>query len=297
MELGVLLRSIRVKQWVKNLFLFAALVFSRNLLNLKLFVNSALGFICFSFAASSIYLLNDLLDYESDVKHPVKCKRPIASGELSKKHAAIGACCLAGTSLLGALFLNSSFALVILIYLLTNVAYSIKLKHMVIIDVMVIAFGFVLRVISGGLIIHVSISLWLIVCTTLLSLFLALSKRRHELVLLDNKAGGHRKILDEYNPYLLDQMISVVTASTLVAYLLYTMDPVTIEKFNSPYIVLTFPFVLYGIFRYLYLVHQKARGGNPTKVLLTDTPLIVNSILWVVSFEVIVLLSPIVVSH
>jgi len=291
MTLEVFLKGIRAKQWVKNFFVFGALIFSRNVRNILFLEKTVFAFFIFSFAASSIYLLNDLLDYKSDREHPVKCKRPIASGAISKQTATVMSVCFAVLSLVLSFLLNHKFGAIITCYILMNIAYTLKLKHIVIIDVMVIAFGFVLRVLSGAVVIEVSTSLWLLVCTTLLALFLALSKRRHELLVLEGKATSHRKILKEYNTYLLDQMISVVTASTLTAYLLYTMDPQTIERFGSPYLICTFPFVLYGIFRYLYLVHQKERGGNPTKVLLTDTPLIVNTVLWVASFEVIVYIS------
>jgi 4-hydroxybenzoate polyprenyltransferase len=189
-----------------------------------------------------------------------------------------------------AFFLHPYFGLVALLYFLLNIYYSYALKHLVIIDVMTIAVGFVLRAIAGAVVIEVHFSLWLILCTFLLALFLGLNKRRHELTLLTQEAAQHRQILEEYSPYFLDLMINVVTASTVIAYALYTMAEETIEKFQTDKLIFTTPFVMYGIFRYLYLVHQRGRGGNPTRILLTDRPLKINLILWILVAGVMIYL-------
>ena len=194
--------------------------------------------------------------------------------------AGVAAGLISGTSLLCSFWLDTRFGYVALVYFVLLSAYSFLLKHIVILDVLTISIGFVLRAIAGAVVIHVEFSSWLLLCTILLALFLGLSKRRHELILLGDNAQSHRKILQEYSPHLLDKMIGVVTASTLMAYALYTMAPETGLKFGTSYMILTIPFVIYGIFRYLYLVHQKEQGGNPTTVLVTDKPILINVVLW-----------------
>ncbi len=288
--IGPLIESLRPKQWIKNVFLFAALIFSRNLDKPLLIIKTLAAFVCFCALSSSIYLINDLLDLEQDKLHPTKSKRPLPSGRLKKGVAVQASIILAICAITGAYTLNSNFGIIALIYFILFCIYSVKLKSVVILDVMTIALGFVLRVMGGGLVIKVEVSNWLLICTILLALFLGLSKRRHELILLNNNAANHRSILAEYSPYFLDQMISVVTACTVMAYSLYTMSPETINKFHTQYLSATIPFVLYGIFRYLYLVHQKQAGGSPTKILLTDKPLIFNSLLWIVSAILIIYL-------
>ena len=285
---SALLESLRPKQWVKNLALFAAIIFSRNLQNITMLWRSILAFVLFCLISSSIYLFNDIRDIESDRQHPVKRKRPLPSGRLSTGMALRTGMALAGCGLISAWFLSPAFFWIALAYFLMQLAYSLKLKQIVILDVMLIALGFVFRVVSGALVIDVKISSWLLICTILLALFLALSKRRHELVFLEDKAGEHRQILREYSPYFLDQMISVVTASTVMAYALYTMSPETVAKFGTNNLDLTIPFVLYGIFRYLYLIHQKELGGDPTRILFTDRPLIINIILWFLCVELVI---------
>lgn len=285
--IAALFESLRPKQWIKNLVLFAPIIFSQNLHNPDMLFKVCLAFFLFCMLSGCIYLINDVLDMENDRQHPLKCQRPIPSGRLKPKVAIIVCIVLSLLCLAGSFWLQPEFGLVVVAYFFLLVCYSIKLKQIVIVDVMVIALGFVLRVVSGALVIQVEISSWLLICTILLALFLALSKRRHELVLLHKQATGHRKILQEYSPYFLDQMIAVVTASTLMAYALYTMSAETIAKFNTPHLNLTIPFVLYGIFRYLYLVHQKGGGGSPTTIMLTDLPLIINMLLWLVSVEII----------
>jgi len=219
------------------------------------------AFLVFCILSGVVYILNDLIDLEQDKMHPIKSKRPLASGQLKPSFAIISLIVLMVLSSgIAVVFLNIPFIITAVLYLLLQIIYSTVLKHIVIIDVFSIAAGFLLRVIAGAEVIEVTISTWLLFCTILLSLFLALSKRRHELILLEGNAMHHRKILFEYSPKLLDQMISIVTTSTVVAYILYTVSEDTVRKFGTDNLKYTVPFVLYGIFRYLYLIHQKVKG-------------------------------------
>ncbi len=281
---------MRPHQWVKNLFIFAPIIFSQNIFNLPLFLKTTAAFILFCTLSGSLYILNDIKDLEEDKLHPLKSKRPIASGRLKKSTAILSFIILSVLALILSIVLNISFFIAALIYFLLQVAYSFRLKHVVILDVFVIAAGFFIRVVAGGLAIDVYLSSWLLICTILLSLFLAMSKRRHELVLLKENAQGHRRILKEYNPYLLDQMIAVVTASTLIAYCLYTISEETVSKFGTTKLIYTVPFVLYGIFRYLYLVHQKTEGGSPEVLIIKDKPLLFDLLLWILSAMLILYL-------
>ena len=271
---------MRPRQWSKNLILFAALIFSQRLFQLTMLRDNSIAFIIFCFLSGSVYILNDLIDLEQDRNHPKKSKRPLASGKLKPSTAIISGIILVTLSLISALCLNTNFAWIALSYFILQIAYSTLLKHIVILDVLTVSAGFVLRAIAGGEVIEVPISSWLLICTILLALFLALGKRRHELILLEENAVNHRKILYEYSPGLLDQMISVATASTVIGYALYTMSAETIKKFHTDNLKYTIPFVLYGIFRYLYLIHQRQEGGSPEKILLNDKPLIINIILY-----------------
>ena len=283
-----LIVSLRPQQWTKNLIVFAALLFGRELLDPESVARATAAFVAFCALSGTVYLVNDVVDRENDRRHPLKCNRPIASGALSVPTAVLTAVVLGAAALVWAFWIGRGFGVVSVTYLLLLCAYSGPLKHMVIIDVLTIAIGFVLRAAAGALALGVAISHWLLVCTILLALFLALSKRRHEIVLLAGGASGHRRILQEYSPYLLDQMIAVVTAATLMGYALYTVSPETIEKFGSDQLLLTFPFPIYGIFRYLYLVHQKQGGGSPAEMLLADRPLLACVALWAVSVAVII---------
>ncbi|HVQ31335.1 MAG TPA: decaprenyl-phosphate phosphoribosyltransferase [Vicinamibacteria bacterium] len=280
--------SLRPHQWTKNLLVFAALAFSKHLFEADALLRSVLAFAIFCGLSGAVYLVNDVADVERDRLHPRKKLRPVASGALGTRPATgfaavLALICLGLAPLLGMAFLSAAAA-----YLVLNLAYSFHFKNAVILDVIAISLGFVLRAGAGAMAISVRISDWLLVCTFLLALFLALSKRRHELVSLSDGAPGHRAILAEYSPYLLDQMIAVVTASCLMAYCFYTMAPETIEKYKTDRLSWTIPFVLYGIFRYLYLVHQKEQGGSPTDVLLTDRPLLVDVFLWALAVVAIV---------
>lgn len=275
-----ILITMRPIQWTKNIIIFVPLIFSRNLFNPKMTPETIGTFIIFCLLSSAAYIINDLIDLKKDREHPIKSKRPLASRRITKSTAVIVLLLLLSVSLPSAFWLNQFLGYTVVAYLLLQLAYSFLLKSIVILDVFSITAGFVLRVAAGGWVISVPISSWLIICTILLSLFLSLSKRRHELVTLGENASVHRDVLGEYNPYLLDQMISVVTASTVIAYALYTKAPETIEKFGGG-MIYTIPFVLYGVFRYLYLIHQKEEGGNPEKILVKDKPLILNILFYV----------------
>ncbi|MDP2914628.1 MAG: decaprenyl-phosphate phosphoribosyltransferase [Candidatus Aminicenantes bacterium] len=281
MNIGDVIRSLRPSQWTKNLFVFAALIFARKVFDGPLFLSTLGAFAVFCLLSGSIYLVNDVLDYEEDRVHPKKSRRPIAAGRIGRGAAVGTAVFFAAVSLGGALVLNPGLFIAGAIYFVLQIAYSIKLKHVVILDVFIVASGFVIRVVAGGLVIRVPLSSWLLICTTLLALFIALSKRRHELVLLEENASSHRPILKEYSAYLLDQMISVVTASTVIAYCLYTVSEDTVKKLGTSHLLYTTPFVLYGIFRYLYLVHKKGQGGSPEELILKDKPLAVSVFLWI----------------
>jgi len=278
-----LLRSMRPQQWTKNFFLFAALIFSLNVTVIPYVLKTLAAFAVFCLLSSAQYLINDVLDYAEDRMHPKKSLRPIASDRVPRRQAVLMAVLLSLVALIWAYSLNRAFFIAAAVYLVLLFAYSLKLKHVVILDMFIIAAGFVIRVVAGGLVIDVPLSSWLLICTTLLALFIAMTKRRHELVLLDDNASSHRPILKEYSPYLLDQMIAVVTASTVIAYCLYTVSAETVEKFGTANLIYTTPFVLYGIFRYLYLVHQKGKGGSPEELLLKDRPLFLAVVFWIAS--------------
>ncbi|PID56020.1 decaprenyl-phosphate phosphoribosyltransferase [candidate division KSB3 bacterium] len=279
-SLQALIRAMRPNQWTKNLIVLSGLIFARELFDPQSLLRAIAAFFLFCLLSSTIYLVNDIKDVERDRQHPLKSKRPIAAGDLSLPAAWASAATLGVVALLGSFVLDFSFGVVALLYCALLCAYSFWLKHLVILDVLTIAIGFVLRAVAGAEAIDVEFSAWLLLCTILLALFLGLSKRRHELSLLGGKASSHRKILQEYSSHLLDQMIGVVTASTLMAYALYTMDDGTSEKFGTSYMILTVPFVIYGIFRYLYLVHQKDKGGNPSTLVISDKPILVTVALW-----------------
>jgi 4-hydroxybenzoate polyprenyltransferase len=283
----LLLTSLRPEQWTKNLFVFAGVLFGGHLLDVPAIVRSVAAFAVFCALSGVVYILNDLADRTADQRHPLKRLRPIASGRLSPSTALAAGIVLGVISLAASVLLSPMFAVLAATYVVLLVVYSVFLKHLVIIDALTIAAGFVLRAAAGAVAVYVPISHWLLVCTTLLALFLVLSKRRHELTLLADGAMTHRPILEEYSPYLLDQMIAVVTASTLVAYSVYSTSTETAERLNTTRLGLTIPFVLYGIFRYLYLVHHKRGGGSPADLLLTDRPLLACVGLWALSVALI----------
>jgi len=275
-----LLISLRPSQWTKNLIVFAGLIFGEELLNPVEAGHAVAAFAIFCGLSGVVYLVNDVRDRDADRQHPTKSRRPVASGALPVGVAMGAAAVIAAGSLAGAFALGRAFGLVALGYVGLLTIYSATLKHLVILDVLTIALGFVLRAAGGAVAVGVAFSNWLLLLTLLLALFLALSKRRAELVSLADGASNHRRILAEYSPYLLDQMIGVVTASTLLAYSFYTIDPETVRRFGTDRLLWTVPFPLYGIFRYLYLVHQRDGGGNPSETLLTDRPLLACVALW-----------------
>jgi len=288
-----LLVSLRPAQWTKNLIVFAALLFGQRgslpaFLDPHAIALSLGAFVIFCALSGVVYLINDIADREKDRLHPLKRNRPIASGAVSPGLAMATAAVLAAAALGGSYLLRPAFAGVGLVYVLLQALYSGPLKHVVIIDVLTIAIGFVLRAVAGAVAIDVRIDHWLLILTILLALFLALSKRRHELVLLADGATSHRPILEEYSPYLLDQMIAVVTASTLISYVISTVSAETVQKYHTDSLGLTLVFPLYGIFRYLYLVHQKEGGGSPADMLLNDRPLLACVALWAIAVAAII---------
>jgi 4-hydroxybenzoate polyprenyltransferase len=283
-----LIVSLRPDQWTKNLIVFAALIFAVQLFDPAALALASAAFLIFCGLSGAVYLINDVSDREADRLHPLKKTRPIASGALSPGAALTWAAVLIVVGLAAAFALRPMFGVAAASYVTLVIWYSRALKHVVIVDVMSIAIGFVLRAVAGGLVIGVPISDWLLVCTILGALFLGLAKRRHELTLLAEGATGHRRILEEYDPYLLDQMIAVVAAATLVAYIIYCASPDTAEKFGTQWLVLTTPFPIYGIFRYLYLVHRKHGGGSPSDLLLRDRPLLGCVALWGLAIVLII---------
>ena len=283
-----LIISLRPDQWTKNLLVFAALIFAVKLLDPAALANASAAFLIFCALSGAVYLVNDVSDREADALHPVKRMRPIASGALSPAAALGWAAALSVVALAAAYWLQPMFAVSASAYLALFVLYTRWLKHIVLLDVMSIAIGFVLRAEAGGLVIGVPVSDWLLVCTILGALFLGLAKRRHEITMLGDGAKGHRRILEEYDPYLLDQMIAIVAAATLVVYVVYCASPETAERFSTQLLVLTTPFPIYGIFRYLYLVHRKHGGGSPSDMLLRDRPLLSCVALWGIAVILII---------
>ena len=276
--LSAIIESLRPKQWTKNLLLLAALIFSSNLFNLSIAVPAFEAFFVFCLISGSVYLLNDLIDKKQDRLHPTKKFRPIASGRLNTGAASAAWIIAAVVSLGWAFALNSSFGMIVLSYFLMQALYSLLLKNLAIVDIFIIALGFILRVIAGAVIIKVPMSTWFIVCTMFLSLFLALGKRRFELVSVE--AGARRASLKGYSVGLLDQMMTIVTACTVMTYALYTLAPETVSKFHTSNLIYTLPFVLFGIFRYLYLIYTEGKGGSPEDILLSDNPLIADILLY-----------------
>ena len=275
-----LLRSLRPSQWPKNLFVLAPLVFGSKLGDPAVVGRALLALLAFSAAASAVYLVNDLRDREEDRLHPLKRLRPLAAGTLPVAAALAAIAVLAAADAALACYLGAGFALALGAYLLLNLLYTFWFKHMVILDVMCIGLGFVLRVVAGAQATAVQVSSWLFLCTTFLALFLAFSKRRHEITLLSGAASGQRPVLDHYSPAFLDQMINVVTASAVVSYALYAVAPETVAKYHTQGLIYTIPLVLFGIFRYLYLMYQRPGERNPTETILRDPPFVINIMVW-----------------
>jgi len=277
-----LIKSFRVKQWVKNGFIFAGLIFDSQLFNPGPLFRTIIGFLLFNAITSAVYLVNDVFDIAVDRQHPEKKNRPIAAGSISKRAAITTAGVLISISLVGAFFLSKAFAIICLTYFITNLLYSKWLKHVPILDVFIIALGFVLRVAAGiSLIIVKRFSPWLYVVTTLLALFMGFGKRRAELLLFSTDADKRRAVLDGYTVAFLDQLITIVSSATIVAYSLYTFSAPDLSENYS--MMLTIPFVMYGIFRYQYLIQVKQSGGAPEETLFKDTPLQVTVFLYATS--------------
>ncbi len=295
--LSPLLRSLRIRSWTKNLFVFAGILFGNHWDDPRAIGLTALGALGFCLLSSSVYLTNDIADRDRDKCHPEKKSRPIASGALPVSIASVAAFLLATGVLITSWILAPTYALVLSIYLIMQLAYSFKLKHVVILDVLIIAAGFVLRALAGVTLAmdagysDISISHWLIVCTFFLAVFLAFAKRRYEVVSLGDNAAGHREILEEYSISLLDELMGIATAASIIGYSIYSVSQRTMELVSTKLWV-TIPFVVYGVFRYLYLIHIKGHGGSPDRILLTDKPLLLNILLWVIAVALALTLFP-----
>jgi 4-hydroxybenzoate polyprenyltransferase len=285
--LAAILKTMRPKQWTKNLLLFAALLFAKQFTNLQAIGQVVIAFALFCVLSGTVYLVNDVVDREQDRKHPRKCKRPVASGALSPRTAIAAAVVMAPLSIAGCFALNMATGIVATAYLGLTLAYHFWLKHLVILDALAVAGGFVFRAVAGAEAISVVISPWLLMCTLLLALFLSFTKRRQEIVLLEDDAYATRQILAEYTPHLLDQMIATVTACTIMSYCLYTISERTVHEVGSRDLLLTIPIVIYGIFRYLYLVHRHGQGDAPDQVLLNDMPLLVTVVVYVAAVALV----------
>ncbi|MBI4557366.1 MAG: decaprenyl-phosphate phosphoribosyltransferase [Candidatus Hydrogenedentes bacterium] len=274
-------QALRCEQWIKNLFVFAPPMFGRQLLVPEQLSGAALTFVAFCLASSSTYIINDFVDIERDRAHPVKKDRPLASGRLSVGFAAmLGIVCALLALVISGVLVSKAVAGVIAAYVVANVAYSLVLKHVVILDVMFIAVGFILRILAGAVATAVQPSHWLLLCTLNVSLFLGFAKRRSEIVVLQDKAGDHREVLEHYSTAFIDQMVAIVTGATLVCYILYSVDEATVARFGTDQLILTVPFVMYGLFRYLYLSYHHTHGVNPAKTMLGDVSFLVNLALW-----------------
>ncbi|MCA0453009.1 MAG: decaprenyl-phosphate phosphoribosyltransferase [Chloroflexi bacterium] len=292
-----LLRTMRPKQWTKNVIIYAGLVFDGQLFNVEALLRVTVSFVLLCLAASTVYIINDLVDIERDKLHPKKKYRPLPSGVLSPLVALTAAIVLPVFSLLAAWSYSPLYALILLIYIVTNILYSFRLKHVVIIDVLTITAGYVLRVAGGAVVITgVKFSPWLYAVLALLALFLAITKRRQELLALGEISGSTRPIFREYNLALLDEMLRMVSTSTLVAYILYTIESPSILLANTKLALITVPFVLYGLFRYMYLIYVRGEGSAPDEVLLKDRPLQLAIMLWGLSFLVVLYIVPNILS-
>ncbi|MFD3156581.1 decaprenyl-phosphate phosphoribosyltransferase [Haloimpatiens sp. FM7330] len=283
MNVKEIIKLMRPKQWIKNSFVFAAIIFSGNLLNISILKNNISTFIIFCLTSSFVYVLNDIIDIEKDRCHPEKKNRPLASGKVSKVQGIVLNIMLFIVVVILGLSLNYKILAVCIFYMVMNILYSFKLKNVVIIDVMIITLGFVLRVQSGSIATQVNLSPWLILCTILLSLFLALNKRKSEIKMLKGDSSKHRAILKEYSIELIDNMLGIITPSIFIAYCLYTFSSV-----QSSNMMCTIAFVLYGIFRYQYLMEKKNIGKKPEDIFTEDIPFLINIVLWVISVLVII---------
>jgi 4-hydroxybenzoate polyprenyltransferase len=282
--------AMRPYQWTKNLLLFAALVFAGELAHMDKALVSLAAFAAFCLAASATYIFNDLLDIESDREHPKKRHRPLASGALSMGTAWFLLVALFAASITIAWSIRLEFLLALVAYVVLTLAYTLKLKHVMIIDVMTIALGFVIRAVAGALALNVPFSNWLVVCTLFLATFLGLSKRRQEILLLEEGAQSHRQVLQHYTVHYLDQLILVMAGGTLITYTIYTCSPDVIQRLGTDKLYVTLPFVVYGLFRYLHLIHHETGGGDPSSTLIKDRPLGATVVLWAIACAVLIYL-------
>ena len=285
-----LLVEMRPSEWTKNLLVFSGVIFSRSLTDINNLWISLLGFAIFCAASSGVYLFNDLCDLQADREHPVKRNRPLASGAVNINFARVAMLVLFLTATLGSLALNRSFAFVIAIYLLTCIAYSLRLKDIVILDVILIASGFVLRAVSGAVLINVAPSEWLVLCTSMVALLIGFGKRRHEIVLLEENAQNHLRSLSDYSIEFLNSIMNICAAAAVVTYALYTRADETVARIGSNRMLITIPFVVYGVFRYLFLIYKRQAGGDPVQILLHDRPTLLNLLLWIVTVGLVIYL-------
>ena len=280
---------IRPKQWVKNLFVFAPILFAGKLMDLPMLLTNILAFASFCCISSSVYVLNDIIDVESDRVHKKKRYRPIAAGYVSIKQAKILFVFLIALTAVLSSMLPVLFLITISAYLVNNLLYSFKIKNVVLLDVFSISIGFILRVIAGAVAIDVSVSSWMIITTIFISLFLGISKRRAELSGPNqDNLEKQRKVLSDYDVIFVDQLNTIAATGTIISYALYTVSEKAVTAFHSDKLIYTTPFVLYGIFRYLYLLHQKNLGESPTQIVTKDVPIIINSLLWLITCAVII---------
>lgn len=276
--LRALLKTMRPKQWTKNVFIFVALVFDHKLFIPELFLRTLAGFVLLCLLSSSVYLINDLADIEKDRQHPRKRHRPLASGQLRPGVAVAAVVGLLGVFGPLSFLLDWEFGLIAAIYVGANLLYSFWLKHVVIVDVLIVALGYLLRAVAGAVLVDSEISPWLYICMTLGALFIGFGKRRGEMVLMQAESSNSRRVLQEYNLPFLDELINLVATATIVAYSLYTFSAENLPQNHA--MMLTIPFILYGIFRYLYLIHIRGEGGAPDELVFTDRPLLITGVLW-----------------
>ncbi|VBB09294.1 Hypothetical protein LUCI_4584 [Lucifera butyrica] len=277
-QCAAFIECLRPRQWSKNGLVFAALLFSIAQVSLVQWLDAAMAFLLFCLVSGGVYVINDYIDREKDRLHPDKAKRPIASGRLHPRAGLGGGILILLIAIGLSFYKDTAFGGIVLLYFMSSLAYSVWLKHLIIIDVMTIAGGFVLRAVAGGIVIDRLVTAWFALCTLLLALFLAIGKRRQEVFLLADSRGGHRQVLQDYSIEFLDQLNGIVTTAVIMSYALYTISggkPVELMG--------TVPFVIYGMFRYLYLVHSRNQGGAPEKVLFEDRPLLAAVLLWAVS--------------
>lgn len=277
-----LIKLIRPKQWIKNFFVFAPILFSKHIFDSAYLLNTIEAFVTFCLTTSAVYIVNDIMDVESDRAHPKKKYRPIASGEISVQQALIFLGALTILIILSFFFQSKVFTFIIILYFITNFFYSYKIKKVVLLDVFFISFGFMLRVLGGAAAISVTVSSWMVLTTIFISLFLAISKRRAELSQIVNHENieKQRPVLKEYSVEFADQLNTIAAAGTIISYALYTVSDRTLATFGTEKLIYTTPFVIYGIFRYMYLTHKKNLGESPTSMVVRDIPILLTVILW-----------------